>query len=294
MKDLKDMKDMDNMNTSNSIDNTDPIKDVIVIGAGIAGLSAAINVRQRGGSVLVIGLPMEDNPLFRAEKVNNYPGLQGVTGKELLEAFTAHAASMGVDMVRGRVLSASIIGDNWMVSAGSDIYQSRAVVFAGGVGRGKPYPGESEHLGNGVSYCATCDGMFYRGKKVVVIGFGPSDREEAEYLEGIGCQVTYLEKPRSVEIIGEGRVTGVVTADETIEADGVFVLRPSIAPSMLFGNLELEGGYVVTDKEMKTSLPGLFAAGDCTGKPLQVAKAAGDGLVAGQNAADYAKEKRKK
>ena len=261
--------------------------DVIVIGQGPAGLSAAINVRQRGGSVLVAALPMENNPLWKAERVDNYPGLPGMTGRQMLETFQDHAVKMGVEFKEGRVLNTFFTGTNWMLSIGSDVLEARSIVFAGGITRGKPYPGEEEHLGAGVSYCATCDGMLYRGRDVAVIGFGSADEKEAQYLCSIGCNVTYFEKPKSVEVKGEGPVSEVIIDGQSYAVACVFILRPSLAPTSLFPGLVLDGSYVQVDREMKTSLEGLYAAGDCTGTPLQVAKAVGEGMIAGQKAMAY-------
>ncbi len=262
--------------------------DVIVIGAGPAGLSAAVNVRQRGGSVCVIGTASDHNPLYKAERIDNYLGLPGMTGEELLATFRRHAEQMGVEFLQERVLNAYPNGDTWMLSAGSEFLESKALVFAGGIVRGKTFPGEESHIGAGVSYCATCDGMLYRGKDVAVIGFGASDREEAEYLTGIGCKVSYFENPRQVEIEGERQVTAVTVDGERRDVSCVFVLRPSLAPSSLFPGLELDGNFIRTDRDMATNIPGLFACGDCTGTPLQVANAVGEGLVAGQKAMAHA------
>ena len=258
--------------------------DVIIIGTGPAGLSAAINVRQRGGSAAAIGLDESSNPLWKAEKIDNYLGMPSVSGKEMLAAFRKHAEKMGVEFIENRVLNTFYNEGTWMVSAGSDVLQSYAVVFCGGITRGKPYPGEEEHIGRGVSYCATCDGMLYRGKEVTVIGFSDADRKEAEYLERIGCRVHYVQNPKKAEIEGEGQVSQAVIDGDTIPASCVFILRPSLAPTKLFPELALEGGYIKTDRMMATNLPGLFAAGDCTGRPLQVAKAVGEGMIAGQQA----------
>ena len=261
---------------------------VIVIGCGPAGLSAAINVRQRGGSVLCVGLSPENNPLWKAEQIDNYLGLPGLTGREMMETFRKHAETMGVEFCEERVLNTFPNGDTWMISAGSEVFEAYSLVFAGGITRGKKYPGEEEHLGMGVSYCATCDGMLYKGKPVTVIGFGPADVKEAEFLRGIGCSVRYFEKPIKVEIPGSGNVSSVIVDGEEMETACVFILRPSLAPTSLFPGLELDGNYVKVDREMATNLPGLYAAGDCTGTPLQVSKGVGEGLVAGQKAMAYA------
>ena len=263
--------------------------DVIVIGGGPAGLSAALNVRARGRSVLVVSNPMEDSPLWRAKRVDNCLGLPGLTGPELLTAFRRHAEDAGAEFLEGRVLSALASGEDWYVSAGSEMVQGRAVVLAAGaVPQGKKLPGEEALLGRGVSYCATCDGMLYRGKRVAVLGWSPSAKKEAEYLEGIGCQVLYLDKPQGCAILGTDRVEAVARGGVAEAVEAAFLLRPAVAPGELFPGLAMEGGFVAVDREMRTNLPGLFAAGDCTGGPLQVSKAVGEGLVAGQKASAYA------
>ena len=261
--------------------------DILVIGGGPAGLSAAVNARARGRSVLVVSNPLEENPLWPAERVNNYPGLPGVSGAELLRTLHQHAQRAGAEFLTGRVLSSVRMPDAWYVSVGTDMYNAKAVILAAGVARGKKFPGEAEFLGRGVSYCATCDGMLYREKAVAVLGYSDSARQEAEFLERIGCRVTYFDRPRSCEIQGDDRVRSVTCDGRTAEVDCVFILRPTLAPTDLFPGLAVEKGYVAVDRRMATNLPGLFAAGDCTGGPLQAVKAAGEGLIAGQSAAAY-------
>ncbi|WP_295586784.1 NAD(P)/FAD-dependent oxidoreductase [uncultured Oscillibacter sp.] len=265
--------------------------DVLVIGGGPAGLSAALNIRARGRSVLVVTNPPEENPLWRAERVDNYLGMGAVSGAQMLSDMNRQAQLSGAEFVAGRALSASYMMDHWYVSVGSDMYNARAVVLAAGVARGKKFPGEQEFLGKGVSYCATCDGMLYRGRRVAVLGFADSARKEADFLESIGCTVLYFDRPKSCTIAGGDKVE-TVTCDGITEAvDCVFILRPTMAPTDLFPGLATDKGYVTVDRRMATNLPGLFAAGDCTGGPLQVAKAVGEGLVAGQSAAAFAVEK---
>ena len=142
---------------------------IAIIGGGPAGLSAALNVRARGHSVLVVSNPLEENPLWRAEKVDNYLGLPAMTGPEMLTAMRRHAESAGAEFRTGKVLNAMHMSGVWYVSIGNDMENAKAVVLAAGVARGKKFPGEAEFLGRGVSYCATCDGMFYRGKRIAVL-----------------------------------------------------------------------------------------------------------------------------
>ena len=160
--------------------------DILVIGGGPAGLSAAVNARARGRSVLVVSNPLKENPLWPAERVDNYPGLPGVSGAELLKDLRRHAEQAGAEFVTGRALSSVRMPEDWYVSVGPDMYNAKAVVLAAGVARGKKFPGEAEFLGRGVSYCATCDGMLYRDKDVAVLGYSDSARQEAEFLERIG------------------------------------------------------------------------------------------------------------
>ncbi|MCI8842337.1 MAG: NAD(P)/FAD-dependent oxidoreductase [Oscillibacter sp.] len=262
--------------------------DVLVIGGGPAGLSAAQNVRARGKTALVVSNPLEENPLWKAKEVDNYLGLPRLSGAELLTAFQRHAESSGAEFLEGRALSALRSGESWYVSVGNTMVQGKAVVLAAGVVRGKKLPGEAELLGRGVSYCATCDGMLYRGKRVAVLGWTPSAEKEAAFLEGIGCQVLYLDKPRDCAIRGAEKVEAVTCGGVTEAVEAVFLLRPAMAPGELFPGLETGGGFVAVDREMRTNLPGVFAAGDCTGGPLQVSKAVGEGLTAGQKAAAFA------
>ena len=265
--------------------------DVIVIGGGPAGLSAAVNVRARGRSVLVVSNPLEENPLWRAERVENYLGLPGQSGAELLKKLRDHAEQAGVEFREGRVLNAAAMGSDWYVSVGSDMENAKAIVLAAGVARAKKFPGEAEYLGRGVSYCATCDGMLYRKKPVAVLGYSESAKKEAEFLRSIGCDVTWFEKPKNCEIHGEAGKANAVTCDgETVNVACAFILRPALAPTDVFPNIALENGYVAVNRQMATNLPGVYAAGDCTGGPLQVSKAAGEGLIAGQSAAKYVAE----
>ena len=262
--------------------------DVIVVGGGPAALSAAQNVRARGRTVLVVSNPLEENPLWKAERVDNYLGLPAVSGAELLTAFRRHGEAAGADFQEGRVLSALRSGEDWYVSIGNTMAQAKAVVLAAGVARGRKFPGEAELLGRGVSYCATCDGMLYRGKKVAVLGWTPSAEKEAAFLRSIGCEVLYFDKPRDCSIQGTEKVESVACNGAEAAVEGVFLLRPAMAPGDLFPGLVAEGGFVTVDREMRTNLPGVFAAGDCTGGPLQVSKAVGEGLIAGQKAAAFA------
>lgn len=254
--------------------------DLLIVGAGPAGLTAAIHARARNKSVLAISNAPLSSPLCKAPAMANYPGLPGVTGRELVEGLVKQAKDLGAEFRQGRALSVMPMGKSVMVSVESDAAEGRAVVLAPGVSRAAPLRGEAELLGRGVSYCATCDGMFYRGKSVVCAGDAPNFEEEVEFLRSIGCEVA-VKRLAGLSILGEDNVTGVrdATGEET-PCQGVFLLRASIAPARLAPGLETEEGYIKVDGRMATNLPGVYAAGDCTGQPLQLAKAVGQGQTA--------------
>ena len=275
--------------------------DIAVIGGGPAGLSAAVNARARNKSVLVVTNDYRESPLYKAEWVDNYLGMPGRTGPELLEAYHSHAEAMGTVFRAGRALNIMPMEGTNYIGIGSDMEEARAVILATGVSRGRKYPGEAEFLGRGVSYCATCDGMLYRNRPVAVVGLAPDAPEEANFLHGLGCRVTYVSprppagldpaipyvKAARMEITGGSAVAALQADGREIPCHGVFLLRHAVAPTDLLPGLTLEGGYVAVDRDMQTNLPGIFACGDCTGEPLQLSKAAGEGLVAGQKAAEY-------
>ena len=274
--------------------------DVIVLGSGPAGLSAAVAARGRNKSVLVVGNRWQDSPLARAERVDNYLGLPSLTGAELLERFSRHAEESGANLVVGKVLSL-MAWEGFHLTVGSDLYEGRALILAPGVVRQATYPGEMEYLGRGVSYCATCDGMLYRGRPVVVVGRSKDAPREAAYLKDLGCQVVYVSPQRPerldpsipfvqasrLEVAGEQTVTGLRADGALLPCSGVFILREAVAPADLLPGLETENGAVKVDRKLATNLPGVFAAGDCTGEPLQISKAVGEGLVAALSAAEY-------
>ena len=254
--------------------------DLLIVGGGPAGFTAAIHARARNKSVLVVTNEPTASPLCKAPEMDNYPGLPHVSGLELVNRLVQQATGLGAEVRHGRVLSLMPLGDTVMASVGTEVVEASAAVLAVGVARAVPLKGEERLLGRGVSYCATCDGMFFRNRPIVVAGNAPDLEEETEYLLSIGCQVTEARLP-GLEILGQDKVTGVRLPDGTeIPCDGVFLLRSSIAPAQLAPGLELEDGYIKVDSRMATNLPRVFAAGDCTGQPLQLAKAVGQGQLA--------------
>ena len=275
--------------------------DIAILGGGPAGLSAAINARARNRTTVVISNSYAENPLYRASSVRNYPGIAEVSGRELLERLHRQAEQLGAEFVEKRLIAAMPMGNSWMLSAEDTMVEAKIVILAGGVLHSEKFPGEDKFLGRGVSYCATCDGMLYRRKHVIVYGESAAAEREANYLRDIGCAVVYLSRrsaqgqlsdtiPRismkTLEICGEQTVTHVLVDGEKVLCEGVFLLRPSVAPVDLMRGLALEDGHVRVNRSMETNLPGVYAAGDCTGKPYQIAKAVGEGQIAALAAAE--------
>ena len=278
--------------------------DIAVIGAGPAGLSAAINGRARGKTVRL--LSAENNYLSKAEQVDNYLGYYQVSGAQMMERFLQHAQQMGIRLEKGKAANILALGDHFLINFNGEVIEAKTVILASGVSKAKEIPGEKEFLGQGVSYCATCDGMLYRKKAAVVWGVSQEAAQEANFLNEIGVHVLYVStKQRAVGLdpsmeYREGAVSKIEKSGERFLvtfkegetlADVLFILRDSIAPNSLIEGLETQDGYIAVNRFMETNIPGFFAAGDCTGKPLQVSKAVGEGLVAAQQAAKYIDEK---
>ena len=272
--------------------------DIIIIGAGPAGLSAGINAMTRGKTVRVFS--SKENYLSKAERVDNHLGFYNVSGKELMDKFKEHAEAMNIKIEDGKVVNILPMGESFMVNINGDIAEAKKIILSMGVSNVKEIPGESRLLGAGVSYCATCDGMLYRNKNAVVWDQSKEALEEANYLQSIGVNVTFVsKKERSehlnshikyikgtlTEVIGEDVVKAVKAGDIVIETDAVFMLRDAVAPTALIDGLKTEGNFIAVNRNMETNIEGVYAAGDITGKPLQLSKAVSEGLIAAQHAA---------
>ena len=294
--------------------------DVAVIGCGPAGLTAALYAGRYGMKTVIFeSVPSQ---LSTVHFIENYPGFEG-SGYELLEKMKEQALRYA-EHVFESVVDVKKEGNVFVLKTDYSEYRAKSVIFAtGGRHRELGVEGEKEFLGRGVSYCATCDGNFFRGKKVLVIGGGNTAVTDAIYLKEIGCDVTLVHRRdelradkalqeelfrRKIPVIwnctvvrieGTNRVERVVLHDRVkdedfvVEADGVFIavgMRPQTELAAGLGVERDHMGYIKVDKKQRTNVPGVFAAGDCCDNPLkQVVTACGDGAVAANSAFEFVK-----
>ncbi|CAJ1226020.1 thioredoxin-disulfide reductase [Lactiplantibacillus xiangfangensis] len=297
--------------------------DVIIIGAGPAGMTAALYASRANLSVLLLDRGIYGGQMNNTAAIENYPGFKSVLGPDLAKDMYESATQFGAEYAYGSVESVEDQGDIKIVKTDSDTFETKAIV----IGTGSEYrklgvPGEDTYGGRGVSYCAVCDGAFFRNKHVVVIGGGDSAIEEGSYLTQLADKVTVIHRRDQLraqqilqdrafanpkmefvwnsnvtEIVGDDKkVTGVKVnnnktgEDSEIAVDGVFIyvgINPITKP---FGNLGItdENGWIETNDHMETKVPGIFAVGDVRKKDLrQVATAVGEGGTAGQGVYTY-------
>lgn len=296
--------------------------DIIIVGGGIAGLSAAVYASRAGKKTLLIEKSLCGGQIVNSPKVENYPGIVSISGYELSAALYEQAESFGCEITFDEVLEI-YAGDVKKVRCALSEYEAYAVILATGAQKRKlGLENEEKFTGRGVSYCATCDGSFFRGKKVAVVGGGNTALDDALYLSEICAEVTLihrrdefrgnartLEKLKSRENVkmitgytvsalgGEDRLSEIEIAGVTdkakrmrIEVNGIFIAVGSIPDTGNFSALvELdEGGYFNVDESCATNHSGIFVAGDCRAKNVrQLATAASDGVIAAIAAADY-------
>ncbi|MBP3359463.1 MAG: NAD(P)/FAD-dependent oxidoreductase [Clostridia bacterium] len=279
------------------------MKNIIIIGSGPAGISASLYTVRAGIETTIIS--NGESALLKTGKIENYYGFSG-TGPELYEAGRRNASRLGVSFIDDEVVSVSSEGKITVTTTGGK-YFADAVILATGVSRtGAAIPGTRELEGRGVSFCAVCDGFFYRGRDVAVIGAGAYAKSEASELIPLASSVTVLtngDRPSAefdksvrvltekiVKIEGTDRVTGILLEDGThVDAAGVFIALGTAGAEALAKKIGLltEKGSIMTNPDMSTNVPGVFAAGDNTPGMLQIAKAVCDGAAAGTSAIKY-------
>ncbi len=276
--------------------------DVIIIGTGAAGISAALTLKQLNKDFLWIGSKNLSYKINSAEKIRNYPGLSSVSGKEMKEAFIKQINDMGIEILERQVTGVYDLSTHYAILCGQETYEAKSIILGLGVETIKPVEGEIELLGQGVSYCATCDGFLYKGKEITVVASSKEFEHEAKYLASLASKVNYIGLYKDIDmnlpnveilkgmpnkITKENKKMKLHLKDSIIESDGIFMLKASISPAVLVPGLEAVEGHIVVDRNMKTNLNGVFACGDCTGRPYQYAKAVGEGNVAAHSVVNY-------
>ena len=293
--------------------------DICIIGAGAAGLTAAIYARRAGHSVVVFEKSLPGGQIGQATDVENYPGTGKIGGADLAMRMFEQATGYGADIRFEEIIEVKLNGKSKIIITQAGEIEAKAVIFAGGARRRLlGCPGEERLSGHGVSYCATCDGAFYKGKQVAVVGGGNTALEDALYLANL-CEKVYLIHRRD-EFRGESVLAEACRNNEKIElvlsahvdeifgktvveevtvtsgsetqklaVSGVFIAVGLIPDtSILDGQVELENGYILAGEDGITNLPGVFAAGDCRRKQLrQVITACADGANAAFSAGAY-------
>ncbi|MBQ2433322.1 MAG: NAD(P)/FAD-dependent oxidoreductase [Clostridia bacterium] len=275
--------------------------DVAIVGGGPAGIQAALNVKIRALSMVMFSGPGGLNNVKSAKEIPNVLGFPNIKGETLAGAYEEHMRLAGILPILKPIDHIYPMGDYYVLTSGDEMWEARSVILTTGVMSQKPLPGEEELIGRGVSYCATCDGMLYKGGKVIVLGYEESAAEECEYLLKL-MDVTYFPLHKNARDVKGARIIadakpisirkaekGVVIETDKGEFSGdcVFIFRSAIAPGTLLPGLETENGHIPVSRDMSTNLPGVFAAGDVTGLPYQIAKAIGEGATAGLSANKY-------
>ena len=298
--------------------------EVIIVGGGPAGLTAGLYSQRAALKAVLFEKGLPGGQIAISKNVENYPGLEDITGFDLAEKMLRHARNFGLQVVQQEVAEMSAGPDLHSVRlANGDLFQTLALILAaGGSARKLGIPGEAEYLGSGVSYCATCDGFFFRDKTVIVIGGGDTAVEEALYLSKLTKKVHLVHRGPALragrllqarlmsepgielvlntiitEIKGDGRAVNAVTIENTetrgkgeLTADGVFIFIGYLPNNQLLpAGVRTNGrGFVITDEKCETSVPGIFAAGDLRQKyASQIVVAAADGCIAALAAAHY-------
>ncbi|MCM3574847.1 thioredoxin-disulfide reductase [Mesobacillus subterraneus] len=302
------------------------IYDVIIIGAGPAGMTAAVYTSRANLSTLMLERGVPGGQMANTEEVENYPGFDHILGPELSTKMFDHAKKFGAEYAYGDVKEVIDGKEYKTIKAGNKEYKARSIIISAGAEYKKlGVPGEQELGGRGVSYCAVCDGAFFKGKELVVVGGGDSAVEEGVYLTRFASKVTIVHRRdelRAQKILQDrafanekidfiwnhtvkqindkdgkvGSVTLVSTqdgAEHEFAADGVFIYIGMVPLTKPFEGLGItnSNGYIETNEQMETKVPGIFAAGDIREKTLrQIVTATGDGSIAAQNAQHFVEE----
>ena len=280
--------------------------DVVIIGAGAGGMSAAIYAKRAGKSVLILEKMFAGGQMNAIDKIANFPSYENISGYELALNMRKQVESLGVEIKNEEVVSCSLLGEEKIVRTHKNEYVAKSIVIATGA-RSKPLDvqNEKQFLGRGLSYCATCDGKFFEGKNVAVVGTSETAKNDILYLCNLASKIYFVttsEKKcfcdekieeetdsKIVDILGENKLEGIVIKslkdekEQKIFVDALFVELGKSPDLSAFEGLELDSkGFVEVDEKMQTNIPGVFAVGDVrSGSLKQIVTACSDGAIAG-------------
>ncbi|MGO0862127.1 NAD(P)/FAD-dependent oxidoreductase, partial [Clostridioides difficile] len=226
-------------------------------------LAAAVNAKIRNKNIILFGSEDISQKLIKAPSIDNYLGISNISGLDLKNKFKNHIEDMGIKITQKRINNVYSMGEYFTLVSGNDTYESTTVILATGIEYGKMLKGEEDFLGKGVGYCATCDAMLYRNKKVAIIGYNNEAEEEANFLSEIASNVYYIPMyklenklnnniniidDRPVEIKGEKLVNKLVLKNSELDIEGIFIIKDSVSPKYMVPGLEVEGSHIKSDK----------------------------------------------
>ena len=276
--------------------------DTAIIGTGPAGISAALTLKNLNKSFIWFGNALLSSKITSAELVTNYPGLSNVSGLKMKEVFLTQIKEANIEITPKSVTGIYDMGDYYGILCNQDMYEAKTIILATGVEALKPVKGELDLVGQGVSYCATCDGMLYKGKEIAVLCTDKEYEHEIEFLANLAAKVYVMPiykdynlsnsnidviKAMPLELIKKDNKIEIVYKNNNIIVDGIFMLKSAITPSVLINGIEVNNGHIVVDRHCKTNLRGVFAGGDCTGRPYQYAKAVGEGNICAHSVNEF-------
>ena len=285
--------------------------DIAIIGTGPAGISAAITAKLRNKNIILFGNKDLSDKINKAHSIKNYTGLPNVTGEELAAALKNHLNDLDIEITEKRVNVVYSMGEYFALQVGKEMIESKTLIIATGVTASKTLKNEDEFLGRGVSYCATCDAHFCKGKDVAVIAYTKEAEEDALFLSEVCSSIKYFplydisneifDKYGNIQIIkdkpigfaGNMKAEKIICENSSYDAFSTFVVRNNISADKLVPGLKTDGTHIIVDLQMKTNIKGLFACGDISGKPYQYIKSAGQGNIAALSAVAYLANKSK-
>lgn len=275
--------------------------ELAIVGCGPAGMAAALNAKIRKRDFILLGSEFCSPKLSKAPQIENWLGFPEIGGEDLRQRFLNHLKEKGIPIIPFKVTNI-YSGPPFTLLGKEKSLEADALILATGVSVSKLFPGEAELLGLGVGYCATCDGPLYKDKKVAIISYNHEGEDEANFMADICTKVYYIpyysdllrldprieiKRGKVKKIVGSQKAEQLDLGEEQLSVDGVFIVRENLPAEQLVSGLEMEDGAIKVNHKLETNFPGLFAAGDCTGQPYQLIKAAGEGGTAALQAVKY-------